>query len=393
MPVTKREPEPVLLVVKHSSDLNQASYNCPAEGAPRRTLVFDIPPTNLKSFFRYELPLDRLRDIEAVELKRIGAIPWENPAARDFIKEIAGLPNLKSFTWEESRSSPTFNNRIPIVHVSHILQICQGLESLFLSGLHFLTSSWDMDTNSSVTLEAFYKELQDHPNLKFFRCNSCQLTDIRQFPLVETWVEKMLSVLAFKQTLECLEIQVTPHHNAPGRVMLGLCLDGDYANAALERLNAALQKDGSSFEKVRLWFADSYEPPRENSQGLLLNRICESLAGNTWLKGFRVRGSDVAVGRFVTQSVVSAFQDLLESARNVTMTECDIMKRQGGYIDLCCRLNGMERGGLLKRLGNADTMNQKEWLECIVQPFVNDLDALNYWLRLQPIFLSSETSS
>ena len=393
MPVVKPEPEPILLVVTHSSDLKEAPYNDVADGAPKRILIFDIPPANLSSFFRYKLPLDRLRDVEVIEVKRIGSILWESPAARDFMKDIAGLPNLKSFSWEESRSSPTFNNRIPIVHVSHVLEICQGLESLFLSGLHFQTSPWDLETNSSATLEAFYKELQDHPSLKFFRCTCCHLTDTRQVPLVEVWVERLLSVLAFTQTLGCIDIQVAPHHNAPGRVMLGLCKDGDYANTALERLNTALRRDASSFEKVRLWFADSYEPPRECEQSLLLNRICDSLAGNTWLKDFRVRGSNVAAGLFVTPSVVSNFQELLDSGRNVTMTNCDIMERQGGYTDLCCRLNGMGRGVLLKGLGSPDTMNQQEWLECIVLPFVNDLDALNYWLRLQPLFLVSETSS
>ena len=376
------------IVVRDAGDLDCIrAYS--SERLPRK-IHFEIQGHSFRAIVAVLSGIsDRLNDVEEVLIE--ADIDWTGHAARHFMTTIAGLPNLRSLTWAAFTAPINENNKIPMPHIAYLFTLCQSLESLFLEGLHFLTTQVVEQEHPdgtivqrSETLTAFCDALKMHSSLKSFHCAHCQIQDINGETLVQVWVDEMLKSLAHIESLECIEIRVAPQPEDQGRALVGLCKDGSFTVAAIQRLGAILQQESPPipYQKIRLWIADSFQ--LKNGPRLLLD-LCKILSHNTWLKDFRVRGGDIAAARFVTSSVLMKYKELLESGQNVTLTSCDLIGRQGGEIDLCCRLNGAGRGALLHRL---HAMTLQDWIESIILKFSTDLDALNYWLRLQPVFIT-----
>jgi hypothetical protein len=380
-----------------------------------RIIHFQITNLAHQDFVRFvalfAIKFDKFQHVTHVVLD--AAVHWTRTAARDFMNQLSMLPNFKSFTWvsttnnnnnpNNNASGHDYDDHIPIPLLTLFCNRCERLESLVLDGLSFLTTRVEEQVledestvRSSATMEYFSLSLKVHPQLKLFRCVHCTIKEnsltqtISAKSLLNLWVDEMLKSLAYVRTLECMEIRVAPNHDAAGtgRVLLGLCKDGELANAAVTRLTRQILQAHvppgarAPYQKLRLWIADGYEP-LDGPQ--LLFDICQSLHNNTFLNQFRVRGSPEAASRFVTPAVITAYKELLDAGGNYALTSCDLMAHQGKQVDFLCRLNSLGRASLMEDL---HYMDQEDWVEDVLLRFVDDLDALFYWNGLHPLLLT-----
>lgn len=326
---------------------------------------------------------------------------WSFTYARDFIETLASLPGLKHFYWIAGNDG--FKNKIPISALTIVLECCQGLECLKLEGLHFLTSAvFDMPITrerDSATLTFFTETLWNLSSLREYECLYCRISEITTLhapPLVEEerpgrksltewWVDMTLKALAYIQSLECLYIIASPYPSTPGRILLGLCKDGELANQAIQKVLVTLMEPQTKqYQKLRLWMSQTYET-KDDSQ--LLLKFCHAFRYNSDIVDFRVRGVGEASARFVTPSVIEAYRDLLgTSSGNFTLTSCDLLLKQGKLIDFYCRMNSIGRGDVWRQL---PAMTRQNWVESILIKYQNDLDVLYYWNRVHPVFFST----
>lgn len=376
------------LVVKNISDLD--SVRLEPYAPPLEVVEFRVQYQSHAELVRFirvlmakTFAFERVQEVRILE----SDLYWETHSTRILFEWIAVLPNLRCFVWDGGGSQWTDP---PIPLLTSIVNHTQNLETIRLSGLCFLTSPIDNQTNNSRTLESFCQTLKSLPNLKLFRCVGCSMRVMDENTTIrDTFVDHVLNALVFLASLECIDIRVAPlHEDDPGRVLLGLLQDGEIANAGLARFEKALQQSEEEeflHQKIRLWIADSYEI--KDKPQLLIN-LSTILARNTISKDFRVRGSERVAEEFVTEDVIDAYKGLLESGDNVTLTGCDLMAKQGDQIDFYCRLNEKGRGELLQRL-KEETTTREQWVEEVLLRFVNDLDALFYWNQLYPVFLTS----
>jgi hypothetical protein len=385
---------------------------------------FQITYLSHENFVRFvaifAIKFDKFQHVAHVVLD--ADIYWTRTAARDFMNQISMLPNLTSFAWVSTKDYNYYNRTttvtgldnvlIPIPLLTFFCNRCDKLESLVLDGLFFLTTRVQeqvLDDGTTVeaseTLTHFSHALKIHPQLKLFRCVHCTITEnsltatisIKK-SLLNVWVDEMLKSLAYVKTLECMEIRVAPSSShdpvlGTGRVLLGLCKDGELANAAVTRLTRQILQAHvppgaqAPYHKLRLWIADGYEPL--DGPQLLLD-ICLALHNNTFLKQFRVRGSPVAAARFVTPAVITAYKEMLDTGGNYALTSCDLMTQQGKQVDFFCTLNSLGRASLMEDL---HYMDQEDWVEDVLLRFVDDLDSLFYWNGLHPLLLTSHLDS